>query len=285
MEKNRELFKFLGNINESRLKDVVNNNNLKKEVDIISRMDNGKEYYKHIINNIDIDRKNINNSYIMWLYDKVDDLNLTKPVSIVEPNISLPDIDTDFPANRREEVIEYIREKYGKDKVCQIATFGTLKGKAALKEVFRVCEVCDFETINLITKPMPNEADIADELEEQGEESIISWCLRNQPKMFKDYCYIEGEEFKGEYAKYFQIAIELEGIHKSQGKHAAGLIVSGEPLADIVPLIYDKKTGEAIVALDKKDAEKIGLVKFDILGLSCLDKLMSINNLLRTGKV
>lgn len=200
-------------------------------------------------------------------------------------NISLPDIDTDFPANRREEVIEYIREKYGKDKVCQIATFGTLKGKAALKEVFRVCEVCDFETINLITKPMPNEADIADELEEQGEESIISWCLRNQPKMFQDYCYIEGEEFKGEYAKYFQIAIELEGIHKSQGKHAAGLIVSGEPLADIVPLIYDKKTGEAIVALDKKDAEKIGLVKFDILGLSCLDKLMSINNLLKTGKI
>lgn len=199
-------------------------------------------------------------------------------------NISLPDVDSDFPANRREEIIAYIRDRYGKDKVCQIATFGTLKGKAALKEVFRVCEVCDFETMNTITKPMPNEADIADELEEQGEESIISWCLRNQPKMFQDYCYFEGEELKGEYAKYFEIAIELEGIHKSQGKHAAGVIVSKEPLADIAPLIYDK-SGEAIVALDKKDAEKIGLVKFDILGLSCLDKLMSINNLLKTGKI
>lgn len=199
-------------------------------------------------------------------------------------NISLPDIDTDFPANLRERVIEYIRSKYGKDKVCQIATFGTLKGKAALKEVFRVCEVCDFETINTITKPMPNEADIADELEEQGEESIISWCLRNQPKMFQDYCYIENDEFKGEYSQYFKLAIELEGIHKSQGKHAAGIIVASEKLSDISPLIYDK-SGEAIVALDKKDAEKIGLVKLDILGLSCLDKLMAINNLLKTGKI
>jgi DNA polymerase-3 subunit alpha len=199
-------------------------------------------------------------------------------------NISLPDIDTDFPANKREEVIEYLRNKYGKDKVCQIATFGTLKGKASLKEVFRVCEVCDFETMNKITKPMPNEADISDELEEQGEDSIISWCLRNQPKMFQEYCYLEDDVLKGDYAKYFKIAIELEGIHKSQGKHAAGVIVSREPLADIAPLIYDK-SGEAIVALDKKDAEKIGLVKFDILGLSCLDKLMSINNLLRTGKL
>lgn len=197
---------------------------------------------------------------------------------------SLPDIDTDFPANRRGEVVEHLREKYGKEYVCQIATFGTLKGKAALKEVFRVCEACDFETINQITKPMPNEADIADELEEQGEESIIRWCLVNQPKMFKDYCRLEGEAFKGEYSEYFKMAIELEGIHKSQGKHAAGIIVASEKLADICPLIYDKG-GEAIVALDKKDAEKIGLVKFDILGLSCLDKLMAVNNLLRFGKV
>lgn len=199
---------------------------------------------------------------------------------------ALPDIDTDFPANRRDEVIEHLKDKYGKEYVCQIATFGTLKGKAALKEVFRVFEACDFETINKITKPMPDEASIADELEEQGEESIIHWCLVNQPKIFKDYCRLtEDGELEGEYAQYFKLAIELEGIHKSQGKHAAGVIVASEKLADIAPIIYDKNSGEPIVALDKKDAEKIGLVKFDLLGLSALDKLMAVQNLLKTGSI
>ena len=169
--------------------------------------------------------------------------------------------------------------------MCQIATFGTLKGKAAVKEVFRVLEVCDFETINNITKSMPDEAEIADELEEQGEDSIISWCLNNRPKMLNDYCRLVDGKLEGEYASYFEIAMELEGIHKSQGKHAAGVIVSSEKLADISPLIYDSKTGEPIVAFDKKDIEKIGLVKFDILGLAALDKMMGVNNLLRYGKI
>jgi DNA polymerase-3 subunit alpha len=200
-------------------------------------------------------------------------------------NVSLPDIDTDFPADRRDEIFEHLRDKYGRDYVAQIATFGTLKGKAALKETFRVCEVFDFETMNKITKGMPDEADIADELEEQNEDSIIMWCLRNQPKMFQDYCVLDNGELKGDYAQYFKTAIELEGIHKSQGKHAAGVIVSSEKLSDIAPMIYDGKTGEAIVALDKKDAEIIGLVKFDILSLSALDKLMSVNNLLKYGKI
>lgn len=200
-------------------------------------------------------------------------------------SVSLPDVDTDFPIEGRERVIGYMRGKYGPEKVCQIATFGALKGKAAIKEVFRVLEVCDAETVNKITKPIPDEAAIADELEEQDEDSIISWCLRNQPKMLQEYCQLVDGKLTGEYAQYFEIAIELEGIHKSQGKHAAGVIVSSEKLADIAPLIYDQKSGEPIVALDKKDIEKIGLVKFDILGLGALDKLMSVNNLLRYGTI
>ena len=199
-------------------------------------------------------------------------------------NVSLPDIDTDFPTNRREEVIQYLRDKYGKDYVCQIATYGTLKGRGAIKEVFRMYEVADFDVINEITKAIPDEADIADELEEQGEESIISWCLRNQPKILQDYCYLKDGELVGQYAEYFKIAIELEGIHKSQGKHAAGVIVSSEKLSEICPLIYDKN-GEPCVAFDKKGAEIIGLVKLDILGVAALDKLKTVNNLLRFGTV
>lgn len=200
-------------------------------------------------------------------------------------NISLPDIDTDFPAEWRERVIEYLKLKYGPENVAQIATFGSLKGKAAIKEVLNVYDVCDFETANDITKNMPNEADIADELEEQQEDSIISWCLHNNPKIFGEYCKLEGDVLKGEYANYFKLAIELEGIYKSQGRHAAGVIVTDRPIAELAPMIYDGKTGEGIVAFDKKDAEKIGLVKLDILGLSTLDKLMGVNNLLRYGKV
>lgn len=200
-------------------------------------------------------------------------------------NISLPDVDTDFPAMFRDKVIEHAKLKYGPQNVAQISTFGSLKGKAAIKEVLSTFDVCDFETQNEITKDMPNEADIADELEEQKEESIINWCLNNNPKIFGSYCTIEDGVLKGEYSEYFELAIELEGIYKSQGRHAAGVIVTDRPIAELAPIIYDGKTGEGIVAFDKKDAEIIGLVKLDILGLSTLDRLMGVNNLLRFGKV
>ena len=200
-------------------------------------------------------------------------------------NISLPDIDTDFPAEGRDRVIGHMKQKYGAENVAQIATFGSLKGKAAIKEVLRIFSVCDAETMNDITKDMPNEADIADELEEQGEESIISWCLHNNPRIFGDYCYLENDKIKGDLGRYFEMAIELEGVYKSQGRHAAGVIVTDRPISELAPIIYDGKTGEAIVALDKKDAEKVGLTKYDVLGLGTLDRLMGINNLLRYGKV
>jgi DNA polymerase-3 subunit alpha len=200
-------------------------------------------------------------------------------------NISLPDIDTDFPSDGRESVIEYIKFKYGPENVAKIATFGALKGKAAIKEVLRIYEVCDFEMMNEITKNMPNEAEIADELEEQDEDSIINWCLVNNPKIFQDYCKLEDGKLVGEYAQYFKIAIDLEGVYKSHGIHAAGLIVTDRPITELSPVFYDSKTGEAIVALDKKDAEKIGLVKYDILGLSILSKLQMVKHILKYGKL
>ena len=198
--------------------------------------------------------------------------------------ISLPDIDTDFPVSKRELIIQYIKDKYGHNKVAQIATFGKLMGRGALKEVLRIHNVCDFNTMNIITKEIPQEFEIADKLEEAGEESILMYILKYEPKLISNYCKLENDKLIGEYAQYFEQASRLERVIKSQGKHAAGIVVSQEPLDLICPMIRDKQ-GEKIIGFDMYDCEDVGLVKFDILGVLMLDRLMGINNLLQFGEI
>lgn len=204
--------------------------------------------------------------------------------------VSLPDIDLDLPAGAREQVFSYIRNKYGHDKVAQIATFGTLQGRGALKEVLRVHEVCSFAEMGRITQDIPDESRISDDLQEMEEEfgssSILKWSLEHQPESLKEYCILNKEgQLKGPYARYFAQAIRLEGVKKSQGKHAAGIIISPIPLNEICPLIYDKKSDHSIVGLGKDDCELLGLVKIDVLGISLLDKLMDIEKLLLNGQL
>jgi DNA polymerase-3 subunit alpha len=201
-------------------------------------------------------------------------------------HISLPDIDVDFPITKRKFVIDYLREKYGKDRVCQMATFGRLQGRGAIKEVLRVNNVCDFETMNMITKDIPQEAEINDQMEESGETSILRWTLQNDPKVLADWCKVdENGVLTGEYAEFFAQAIRLEGTYKSQGKHAAGVLIAAEPLDRICPMINDKNSDEKIAGMAMGDLESMGHVKLDILGLLALDRLYSVNNLLQTGKV
>ena len=200
--------------------------------------------------------------------------------------VSLPDIDVDFPKFKREEIIEYIRERYGRDRVCQMVTFGRMSGRGAVKDVFRVHSACSFEEANEITKYIPQEAEIADQLESSGETSIIKWTLDNEPELLKDYCRVEQDgSLTGDYAQYFEQAIRLEGTFKSKGKHAAGLVISARPLHEVCPMIKDKSGDELIAGMDMNDLEDMGHVKFDILGVTVLDKLMGVNNLLRFGKV
>jgi DNA polymerase-3 subunit alpha len=90
---------------------------------------------------------------------------------------------------------------------------------------------------------------------------------------------------KGEYSKLFAQAIRLEGTYKSQGKHAAGIVLSAEPLDQVCPMINDKNSDEKIAGMSMNDLESMGHVKFDILGVALLDKLMGVNNLLQFGKV
>lgn len=200
--------------------------------------------------------------------------------------VSYPDIDVDFPKFKRGAIIEYLKEKYGQNRVCQMATFGRLMGRGALKEVFRVHGIVDFNTSNDITKNLPQEAEISDKLEESGETSIIRWTLNHDPKLVEDYCHIGDDgNLVGQYASEFAQAIRLEGTFKTQGKHAAGVIISAEDLNTVCPMIKDKNSSDKIAGMDGNAMESMGHIKFDILGVGLLDKLMGVNNLLKYGRI
>ena len=199
--------------------------------------------------------------------------------------VSMPDIDVDVPMDQRENIIDYIKDTYGKDKVSQMITYNTLKGRGALKEVLRVYSNISFEEMNQITKHIPDEAKIADELQEmkdeEGESSIIKWALENNQKQLKDWCHIEDNKLQGPLAKRFEQAIRLEGTKCNQSKHAAGIAISQSSLAGICPMIYDSKTKKNIAGLEMNDLESIGVVKFDILGIGLLDKMMKVQSILK----
>ena len=203
-------------------------------------------------------------------------------------HISMPDIDVDVPINKREEIIQYIKNKYGHDKVSQMITFNTIKGRGALKDVLRVYGNISFDEMNRITKNIPDEAKIADELqemkEETGEASIIRWALENNADKLKEWCYIDDNgELQGPLAKRFEQAIRLEGTKSNQSKHAAGICISSQPLKEVCPMVYDSKNDQLIAGMEMQDLESIGIIKFDILGIAYLDKIMLIKDLLIQG--
>ena len=204
-------------------------------------------------------------------------------------HVSLPDIDVDVPINKREEVISYIKNKYGMDKVSQMVTFNTMKGRGAIKDVLRVYGNISFDEMNNITKSIPDEAKIADELqemkEETGEASIIRWSLENNVEKLKEWCYIDdNNQLQGPLAKRFEQAIRLEGTKTNQSKHAAGIAISAEPLQEICPMVYDSKNNQLIAGMEMQDLEALGVIKFDILGIAMLDKIMTIQDILEKGE-
>lgn len=199
-----------------------------------------------------------------------------------DDHISLPDIDIDVPGNKRDEIISYLKNKYGHDNVSQMLTFGRLQGRSALKEVLRTNNACGFSEMNEITKVIPDEAAISDQLAEMDEEdrSIIRWTLINHPDDLRDYCFINDRgELDGDYAEFFEQAINIEGTFKTQGKHAAGVVISAEPLYKVCPMVNQKSGGEKIAGLEMSDLESLGHVKFDVLGINLLDKIMKIKEL------
>jgi len=207
-----------------------------------------------------------------------------------EGRVSMPDIDVDVPINKREDIISYIRGRYGENKVSQMITFNTMKGRGALKEVLRVYGNISFDEMNQITKCIPDEAKIADELQEMkddyGEASIIRWALENNTDRLKEWCSIskQGNKLKGPLAKRFEQAIRLEGTKSNQSKHAAGVVISSHNLDTMCPMIYDTKNKTTIAGMEMQDLESLGIIKFDILGVAMLDKVMSISDTLSYGE-
>ena len=193
-----------------------------------------------------------------------------------EDHVSLPDVDMDVPAEHRDEVIDYIKEKYGVNKVSQMVTFGKLQGRAAIKEVLRINDAVSFSEMNAITDSIPDEAKISDQLEMMEDKSIIRWALENESEALKSWCYYDEDgNLDGPLSHYFEQAIKIEGTNKSQGKHAAGVIISKHPLAEVCPMVKDKN-GKMIAALEMNDLEAMGHVKFDVLGIDLLSKIMEI---------
>ena len=164
--------------------------------------------------------------------------------------ISMPDVDIDF-GEGREKVIEYVTQKYGEDRVCQIVTFGTLSAKAAVKAVARVMEL-PFEKSNGISKYIPAEVGMT-----------IDKALETSPDFKK--VYDEEPEIKN----IIDEARCIEGLKCNTGMHAAGVIISAQPLDEIVPVQY-AKDGNVITEYPKEDCEKVGLLKMDFLGLKNL---------------
>ncbi len=171
--------------------------------------------------------------------------------------ITMPDIDVDFCYERRDEVVRYVREKYGNDCVANIITFGTLKGKAAIRDVGRVLEFSFAET-DRICKMYP--------APKQGRDFSLAQALEMEPRMRELRDSGERE------AKLFEYALKLEGLARHVSKHAAGIVISERPLVENVPLFVDKD-GTVMTQFAGPEVEAIGLIKFDFLGLKTLTLL------------
>ena len=165
--------------------------------------------------------------------------------------ISMPDIDIDFCMNRRGEVIDYVTQKYGRENVAQIITFGTMAAKAAIKDVGRAMDML-YSDVDRIAKMVPTTLNIT-----------IEQAIKDSPALQQAY---EGEP---QIRELIDTARKLEGLVRNSGVHAAGVVISPRPLVELVPL-HKTKNDEIVTAFDMVAIEKLGLLKMDFLGLTTL---------------
>lgn len=166
--------------------------------------------------------------------------------------ISMPDIDIDFCKDRRPEVISYVAEKYGKDHVAQIITFGTMAAKAAIRDVGRALDI-PYSEVDRIAKLVPSVLNIS-----------IDDALKAETKLKEIYRSDE------RYKELIDIARRLEGLCRHSSTHAAGVVISPEPLTEYAPLYKNPSDETVTTQFDMGSVEKIGLLKFDFLGLKTL---------------
>ena len=180
--------------------------------------------------------------------------------------VSMPDFDIDFCMDGRDRVIDYVAEKYGRDRVSQIITYGTMAAKAVVRDVGRVLGM-SYGHVDRIAKLIPFELGIT--LEE---------ALRKEPELKR--LYAEDEEI----TNLIDLARSLEGLTRSAGTHAGGVVIAPSVLTDFAPLYCEEGAQSVVTQFDKDDVEAAGLVKFDFLGLRTLtiiDRAVATINTLR----
>jgi DNA polymerase-3 subunit alpha len=179
--------------------------------------------------------------------------------------ISMPDIDIDFCMRRRGEVIEYVREKYGEKSVAQIITFGTMATKAVLKDAGRALDM-PYGEADRLAKLVPNQLNIS--LEDALKQSPQLQSLRESDERVRDV---------------IEVALRLEGLARHASTHAAGVVISPQPLTEIVPL-YKSNKDEITTQYDMNALERIGLLKMDFLGLTTLTVLDDAVRLIKQNR-
>ncbi|MBT4888763.1 MAG: DNA polymerase III subunit alpha [Rhodospirillales bacterium] len=179
--------------------------------------------------------------------------------------VSMPDFDIDFCQDRRDEVIRYVQEKYGRDHVAQIITFGKLQARAVLRDVGRVLEM-PYGYIDKICKMVPNNP--ADPTDLEG-------AVNSEPELRR----LIRED--NDVARLINIGKQLEGLNRHASTHAAGVVIGDRPLDKLIPLYRDPRSDMPVTGFNMKFVESAGLVKFDFLGLKTLTVLQTAEDLVR----
>lgn len=168
--------------------------------------------------------------------------------------VSPPDLDIDFCQDRRDEVIKYVQQKYGMDKVAHIITFGKLQAKAAIRDVGRVLQL-PYSLVDKVAKMVPFNA---------VNPITLGQAIEIEPELKK------AQKNDPDVAKLLNISLKLEGLHRHASTHAAGVIISAHSLETLVPMYKKSKSGMPVIQYSMKHAEAAGLIKFDFLGLKTL---------------
>jgi DNA polymerase III subunit alpha len=183
--------------------------------------------------------------------------------------VSMPDFDIDFCMDRREEVIDYVATRYGRDRVAQIITFGALLSKAAVRDVGRVLQM-PYGQVDRLSKLIPVEGVKPVSVEKAlAEEPRLREEARREPQV----------------ARLLQIAQAIEGLYRNASTHAAGVVIGDRPLDELVPLYRDPRSDMPATQYNMKWVEEAGLVKFDFLGLKTLTVIQNAVDLLKARGV
>ncbi len=183
--------------------------------------------------------------------------------------VSMPDFDVDFCPEGRDEVIHHVQEKYGRDRVAQIITFGKLQARAVLRDVGRVLQM-PYGQVDRICKMVPNNPANPVSLQQAIDGEPLLQDMRREDETV---------------ARLIDIALKLEGLYRHASTHAGGVVIGDRPLDELIPLYRDPRSEMPVTQFNMKWVEAAGLVKLDFLGLKTLSVLVSAERLLRQRKI